>query len=51
VALCLAMERGDVLWEAKIVAAHQLQERTRLVDDNGNYREEWVFATATFIKP
>ena len=41
VALRLAIERGDVLWESKIVAAHQFLERTPLVDDNGKYREEW----------
>jgi DNA-binding GntR family transcriptional regulator len=41
VALRLAIERGDVRWETKIVAAHQFLERTPLVDDNGKYREEW----------
>jgi DNA-binding GntR family transcriptional regulator len=41
VALRLAIERGDVSWETKIVAAHHLLERTPLVDDNGEYREEW----------
>jgi DNA-binding GntR family transcriptional regulator len=48
VALRLAIERGDVLWETKIVAAHQLLERTRLVDDNGKYREEWGFRHRDF---
>lgn len=41
VALRLAIERGDVLWETQIVAAHHLLERTPRVDDNGKYREEW----------
>jgi DNA-binding GntR family transcriptional regulator len=41
VALRLAIERGDVRWETKIVAAHQLLERTPQVDENGKYREEW----------
>jgi DNA-binding GntR family transcriptional regulator len=41
VALRLAIERGDVRWEMKIVAAHHLLERTPRVDDNGKYREEW----------
>jgi DNA-binding GntR family transcriptional regulator len=41
VALRLAIERGDVRWEAQIVAAHHLVERTPRVDDNGKYREEW----------
>jgi DNA-binding GntR family transcriptional regulator len=41
VALRLAIERGDVRWETRIVAAHHLLERTPLVDDNGKYREEW----------
>jgi DNA-binding GntR family transcriptional regulator len=41
VALRLAIERGDVLWETKIVAAHHLLERTSLVDENGKYREQW----------
>lgn len=41
VALRLAIQRGDVLWETKIVAAHHLLERTPLVDDHGKYREEW----------
>ena len=41
VALRLAIQRGDVLWETKIVAAHHLLERTPVVDDNGKYRQEW----------
>jgi DNA-binding GntR family transcriptional regulator len=41
VALRLAIERGDVLWETKIVAAHHLLERTSRVDENGKYREQW----------
>jgi DNA-binding GntR family transcriptional regulator len=41
VALRLAIERGDVRWETEIVAAHHLLERTPVVDDDGNYREEW----------
>jgi DNA-binding GntR family transcriptional regulator len=41
VALRLAIQRGDVRWETKIVAAHHLLERTPLVDDNGKYRQEW----------
>jgi DNA-binding GntR family transcriptional regulator len=41
VVLRLAIERGDVRWETKIVAAHHLLERTPIVDENGNYREEW----------
>jgi DNA-binding GntR family transcriptional regulator len=41
VALRLAVERGDVRWETEIVAAHHLLERTPVVDDDGNYREEW----------
>ena len=41
IALRLAIERGDVLWEAKIVAAHHLLECAPLVDDNGKYREAW----------
>jgi DNA-binding GntR family transcriptional regulator len=41
VALRLAVERGDVRWETEIVAAHHLLERTPVVDDDGNYSEEW----------
>ncbi len=41
VALRLAIERGDVRWETKILAAHHLLERTPLVDDDGKYRKEW----------
>jgi DNA-binding GntR family transcriptional regulator len=41
VALRLAIERGDVLWETEIVAAHHVLECTPLVDDNGKYRDEW----------
>jgi DNA-binding GntR family transcriptional regulator len=41
IALRLAIERGDVLWERKIVAAHHLLERTPLVDAHGKYREAW----------
>jgi DNA-binding GntR family transcriptional regulator len=42
VALRLAIERGDVRWETKIVAAHHLLERTPIADDNGKYREQWA---------
>ena len=42
VALRLAIKRGDVLWETKIVAAHHLLDRTPMLDDNGQYREQWV---------
>jgi DNA-binding GntR family transcriptional regulator len=41
VALRLAIERGDVQWETQIVAAHHLLERTPVVDDDGQYFEEW----------
>jgi DNA-binding GntR family transcriptional regulator len=42
VALRLAIERGDVLWETQIVAAHHLLERTPVADDDGRVREQWV---------
>src|SRR6201993_1277032 len=42
VALRLAIERGDVLWETQIVAAHHLLERTPVADDNGQFLEEWT---------
>jgi len=42
VALRLAIERGDVRWEAKIVAAHHLLERTPVVDDDGWVLGQWV---------
>jgi DNA-binding GntR family transcriptional regulator len=42
VALRLAIERGDVLWETQIVAAHHLLERTPVLDDNGRVSERWV---------
>jgi DNA-binding GntR family transcriptional regulator len=42
VALRLAIERGDVLWETQIVAAHHLLERTPVLDDNGQVNEQWV---------
>jgi DNA-binding GntR family transcriptional regulator len=42
VALRLAIERGDVRWETKIVAAHHLLERTPVADDNGWVLEQWV---------
>src|ERR1700756_5020501 len=48
VALRLAIERGDVRWETKIVAAQPLLERTPLVDDNGKFREEWGFRHRDF---
>jgi DNA-binding GntR family transcriptional regulator len=41
VALRLAIERGDVRWQTKILATHHLLEQTPLVDDKGNYRKEW----------
>jgi DNA-binding GntR family transcriptional regulator len=42
VALRLAIERGDVPWETKIVAAHHLLERTPVVDDDGWVLGQWV---------
>ncbi len=42
VALRLAIERGDVLWETQIVAAHHLLERTPVLADNGQVNEQWV---------
>ena len=42
VALRLAIERGDVMWETQIVAAHHLLERTPVLDDNGKVLEDWV---------
>ena len=42
VALRLAIERGDVLWETQIVAAHHLLERTPVVGDGGQVLEQWV---------
>jgi DNA-binding GntR family transcriptional regulator len=42
VALRLAIERGDVGWETKIVAAHHLLERTPVVDDDGWVLGQWV---------
>ena len=42
VALRLAIERGDVRWETKIVAAHHLLERTPVVDDDGWVLGQWV---------
>lgn len=41
VALRLAIERGDVLWESGIVAAHHLLERTPVVDADGKFHEPW----------
>jgi DNA-binding GntR family transcriptional regulator len=42
VALRLAIERGDVLWETQIVAAHHLLERTPVVDAVGRFHEPWA---------
>jgi DNA-binding GntR family transcriptional regulator len=42
VALRLAIERGDVLWETEIVAAHHLLERTPVVDADGRFHEPWT---------
>jgi DNA-binding GntR family transcriptional regulator len=42
VALRLAIERGDVLWETEIVAAHHLLERTPVVDADGRFHEPWA---------
>src|ERR1700747_2495140 len=48
VALRLAIERGDVQWETQIVAAHHLLERTPVVDDEGQFREEWAIRHRDF---
>ena len=48
VALRLAIERGDVLWETQIVAAHHLLERTPLLDDDGRVLEQWAVAHRDF---
>jgi DNA-binding GntR family transcriptional regulator len=42
IALRLAIERGDVLWETEIVAAHHVLERTPLVDAEGRFNEPWA---------
>jgi DNA-binding GntR family transcriptional regulator len=42
VALRLAIERGDLLWETQIVAAYHTLERTPVLDDNGQVNEQWV---------
>jgi DNA-binding GntR family transcriptional regulator len=42
VALRLAIERGDVLWETGIVAAHHLLEHTPVVDADGRFNEPWT---------
>jgi DNA-binding GntR family transcriptional regulator len=42
VALRLAIERGDVLWEKEIVAAHHLLDRTPVVDADGRFHEPWT---------
>jgi DNA-binding GntR family transcriptional regulator len=48
VALRLAIERGDVLWETQIVAAHHLLERTPVVDADGRFHEPWAAADHDF---
>src|SRR6202008_4500893 len=48
VALRLAIERGDVLWETEIVAAHHLLERTPVVDADGQFHEPWTAAHHDF---
>jgi DNA-binding GntR family transcriptional regulator len=42
VALRLAIERGDVLWETEIVAAHHVLERTPVLDADGRFHEPWA---------
>jgi DNA-binding GntR family transcriptional regulator len=42
IALRLAIERGDVLWETEIVAAHHVLERTPVVDADGRFNEPWA---------
>jgi DNA-binding GntR family transcriptional regulator len=42
VALRLAIERGDVLWEKEIVAAHHLLDRTPVVAADGRFHEPWT---------
>jgi DNA-binding GntR family transcriptional regulator len=41
-ALRLAIERGDVLWETEIVAAHHVLESTPVVDADGRFFEPWA---------
>ena len=43
-----AIERGDVTWEAKIVAAHHTLERTLYIDADDQIREKWMDAHAAF---
>lgn len=49
-ALRYAVERGDVEWEARLVAAHHLLERTPLLTDDAPPRvsDEWETAHAAF---
>jgi len=49
-ALRYSIERGDVEWESRLVAAHHLLERTPLLTDDGPERvsDEWEAAHAAF---
>ena len=47
-ALRLAIERGDVLWETEIVAAHHVLETTPVVGAGGRFFEPWAAAHRDF---
>lgn len=49
-AIRYAVQRGDVTWEGRVLAAHHVLERTPQFDpdDPDRFTEEWVEAHATF---
>ena len=47
-ALRLAIERGDVLWETEVVAAHHVLESTPVVYSDGRFFEPWALAHRDF---
>jgi DNA-binding GntR family transcriptional regulator len=49
-AIRYAVQRGDVTWEGRVLAAHHVLERTRQFDpdDPDRFTEEWVDAHANF---
>jgi DNA-binding GntR family transcriptional regulator len=49
-AIRYAVQRGDVAWEGRVLAAHHILERTRQFDpdDPDRFTEEWAQAHANF---
>lgn len=43
-----SIAKGDVAWEGRVISAHHVLAKARLVDPDGKIREEWMLAHRDF---